>query len=74
MVFTSPVSDEDDYDESDEWNDDSDIGCADCPDDECHGHCMSCAYRPVQFFYYSKKINYNIIVYNSKVKKQKSSS
>ena len=47
MVFTSPVSDEDDYDESDEWNDDSDIGCADCPDDECHGHCMSCAYRPV---------------------------
>jgi hypothetical protein len=23
------------------------IGCKDCPDDECNGHCMSCSYRPV---------------------------
>lgn len=30
-----------------EWEDDSNIGCSDCPDDECTGHCMSCSYRPV---------------------------
>ena len=30
-----------------EWGDDSDRGCGDCPDDECTGHCMSCYYRPV---------------------------
>lgn len=30
-----------------EWSDDSDIGCFDCPDDECTGHCTSCSYRPV---------------------------
>lgn len=29
------------------WEDDSDIGCQDCPDDECNGHCMNCPYRPV---------------------------
>ena len=21
------------------------LSCKDCPDDECTGHCMSCAYR-----------------------------
>ena len=31
----------------DEWYDNSDIGCSDCPEDECTGHCMSCPYRPV---------------------------
>lgn len=30
-----------------EWDDGSSTGCKDCPDDECTGHCMSCAYRPV---------------------------
>lgn len=30
-----------------EWDDGSSIGCKDCPPDECTGHCMSCAYRPV---------------------------
>ena len=34
-------------DDSAAWEDDSDRGCADCPPDECHGHCMSCYYRPV---------------------------
>ena len=28
-----------------EWEDGSDIGCGDCPESECTGHCMSCAYR-----------------------------
>ncbi len=23
------------------------LGCKDCPDDECNGHCCSCAYRPL---------------------------
>lgn len=27
------------------FGDGSEIGCKDCPDDECTGHCMSCAYR-----------------------------
>lgn len=26
---------------------DAQRGCADCPDDECTGHCMSCYYRPI---------------------------
>lgn len=30
-----------------EWDDGSSIGCGDCPDDECTGHCMSCPYRPI---------------------------
>lgn len=30
-----------------EYDDGSSIGCKDCPDDECTGHCMSCAYRPI---------------------------
>ena len=30
-----------------EWSDGSEIGCDDCPDDECTGHCTSCRYRPV---------------------------
>lgn len=34
-------------DDSAAWEDDSDRGCKDCPPDECHGHCMSCYYRPV---------------------------
>lgn len=34
-------------DDEEEWEDDSDIGCEDCPDDECTGHCMSCSYRSV---------------------------
>lgn len=38
---------EDDFDDSAAWEDDSDRGCADCPPDECTGHCMSCYYRPV---------------------------
>ena len=29
------------------YEDDSNIGCGDCPDDECNGHCMSCSYRSV---------------------------
>lgn len=37
--------DYEDYEE--EWEDDSDIGCNDCPDDECTGRCMSCSYRSV---------------------------
>lgn len=28
-------------------DDGSQIGCSDCPTDECTGHCMSCAYRPI---------------------------
>ena len=36
-----------DYDYEEEWSDGSEIGCKDCPDDECNGHCMSCAYRPI---------------------------
>ena len=35
------------YDDEEEWRDDSYVGCSDCPDDECTGHCMSCSYRPV---------------------------
>lgn len=31
---------------SDDYEDDSDRGCKDCPPDECTGHCMSCWYRP----------------------------
>ena len=30
-----------------DYDDGSDIGCKDCPDDECTGHCMSCPYRPI---------------------------
>ena len=36
---------DDDY--APEWDDGSSIGCKDCPADECTGHCMSCAYRPI---------------------------
>lgn len=38
---------EDDFDDSDAWDDGSNLGCSDCPEDECTGHCMSCAYRPI---------------------------
>ena len=34
------------YERDDEYQDDSHIGCLDCPDDECNGHCLSCPYRP----------------------------
>lgn len=34
-------------DHPEEWDDGSSIGCKDCPPDECIGHCMSCAYRPI---------------------------
>lgn len=36
---------DDDFDDSEAWKDDSHIGCSDCPDSECNGHCMSCSYR-----------------------------
>lgn len=39
--------DEEEFDDSAAWEDDSDRGCKDCPPDECTGHCMSCYYRPV---------------------------
>lgn len=39
--------DEAEYDYSEAWEDGSEIGCSDCPDSECTGHCMSCPYRPV---------------------------
>ena len=35
------------YDDDVSFEDDSDRGCSECPDDECTGHCMSCYYRPV---------------------------
>ncbi len=38
---------DEEFDESEAWEDGSDIGCSDCPDDECTGHCMSCPYRPI---------------------------
>ena len=40
-------SEEEDFDDSPAWEDDSDRGCEDCPPEECTGHCMSCYYRPV---------------------------
>ena len=45
--FRIETESEDDFDDSPAWEDDSDRGCKDCPDDECTGHCMSCYYRPV---------------------------
>lgn len=38
---------DEDFDDSEAWEDDSNRGCKDCPPDECTGHCMSCYYRPV---------------------------
>ena len=38
---------DDDFDDSEAWDDGSSIGCKDCPDDECTGHCMSCSYRSI---------------------------
>lgn len=38
---------EEDFDDSEAWQDDSDRGCSDCPPSECTGHCMSCSYRPI---------------------------
>ena len=46
--FEVPMENERDWDDSYGcYEDDSDRGCADCPPDECTGHCMSCYYRPV---------------------------
>lgn len=39
--------DEEDFDDSEAWEDDSDRGCSDCPPSECNGHCMSCYYRSI---------------------------
>ena len=36
---------EEDYDESEAWQDGSALSCRGCPDSECTGHCMSCPYR-----------------------------
>lgn len=49
---TEPVSASFETDEEpdyfpEEWDDGSSIGCGGCPEDECTGHCMSCAYRPI---------------------------
>lgn len=35
---------EDDYYEE-EWSDDSELCCADCPPSDCDGKCFSCSYR-----------------------------
>ena len=40
-------SEDEEFDDYPAWEDDSNRGCKDCPDDECTGHCMSCYYRPV---------------------------
>ena len=40
-------SEDEDFDDSPAWEDDSDRGCEDCPPEECTGHCSSCYYRPV---------------------------
>lgn len=34
-----------DEEDPDDLDDDSNLGCKDCPEDECTGHCMSCYYR-----------------------------
>ena len=47
LVNPKAESEEEDFDDSPAWEDDSDRGCKNCPDDECTGHCMSCYYRPV---------------------------
>ena len=47
LVNPKAESEEEDFDDSPAWEDDSDRGCEDCPDDECTGNCMSCYYRPV---------------------------
>ena len=50
MIREAKGEDEEDdeyFDDSEAWEDDSDRGCRDCPVDECTGHCMSCYYRPV---------------------------
>lgn len=39
--------DEDDFDDSAAWEDDSHFKCADVPESECTGHCMSCPGRPI---------------------------
>lgn len=39
--------DPDDYDYEEDPEDDSYRSCADCPPEECDGHCMSCYYRSV---------------------------
>lgn len=45
--FFGIPTEEDNFDDSEAWEDDSDRGCSDCPPSECTGHCMSCYYRSV---------------------------
>ena len=49
LTLTNPESESEDeyFDDSPAWEDDSDRGCEDCPPEECTGHCSSCYYRPV---------------------------
>ena len=44
-VLDTIETEDDTYEE--EWEDDSDRSCKDCPPSECNGHCMSCYYRSV---------------------------
>ena len=47
LTLANPKSEDEEFDDSPAWEDDSDRGCEDCPPEECTGHCMSCYYRPV---------------------------
>ena len=47
MIVTEYDHEEDWSADPSEWEDDSNVSCDDCPEDECNGHCMSCRYRPV---------------------------
>lgn len=47
LVNPESESEDENFDDSPAWEDDSDRGCEDCPPEECTGHCMSCYYRPV---------------------------
>lgn len=38
------------------FEDDSDRGCKDCPEDACDGHCFNCYYRPIQEEFSMKKV------------------
>jgi len=40
-------NEEEEFDESAAWDDDSNRSCKDCPPEDCNGHCMSCYYRTV---------------------------
>lgn len=50
MIREAKGEDEEDdeyFDDSEAWEDDSDRGCGDCLEELCTGHCMSCYYRSV---------------------------